>query len=386
MYDVQLATLFIASFLGSAAFSFQLIFISVDLYSLGWAGISLFYLSWMVPAGLILFPCFSALKRFRPGWFIPVIMVVEIAGFLAMYFSRDLAIGSPGWEPVVFGLTNAFVATGFWQLNHLALAGVTTASNRTKEVSFAKISFQVGGFIGSFLGGIGIAFSEDTIWFWISCVCLIVSTYGLALICPHVTTGSAPGKRGLVGAEGLLQTFLTYPRQYIGVCLEVGIELSSKFLFAVWLLASGAPSSYVASLYAVRIIASLIVAPFIQPLVVKQEGREFVLAACLGFSGWTMLLTASLESILSLGGAFLLGVASFLFVTGLESRWYARRSLSQILVREFVLTGNRIIWVPLLAWLIYSHPEVFVGLSMFFFILAAPYGLWLVGSIHEREI
>jgi hypothetical protein len=383
----KILILYIASFVGSIAFGFQTVFLSIDLFSLGFSGITKFYLFWLVPAGFLFFPVFSFLKQHFPRHFISSILGSQIAGLLLMYILKtNVADGTN--DPLFAGLANAFAATGFWQLHHLALAGCSSAERRVKEVTTAKMCFLLGRVLGAWLGGLGALYSGEFVLFWISCLFLTFSTIGLGSICPKLEKDSnlLTAKTGTVVTEGLLKTLTAYPRQYLGVCLEVIIEITSNHLFAVWLLATGASPGIVASLYAIRIASSILTAPFMELLIKQQKGREFLLASLTGVSGWLLLIYFPLTTFEAIIGVFLLGVGSFLFVTGLESRWYARRSISQILMREIVLTINRIVAIPLLSFFIFTAQPYYIFVSILSFALAAPFGRLLVSNRHESSV
>lgn len=212
---------------------------------------------------------------------------------------------------------------------------------------------------------------------------------GLARISPRVSRRSIEERtQGEVGFESLKATLFNYPRQYVGVGLEVILEFTSRNLFAVWLLLNGVSPLFVTSLYGIRIASTIAAAPLINRLVVRQRGEEFLGAAFLGVSGWVLLILfpSGVEVVALVSGSFLLGISSFLFITGLESRWYSRRSITQILMRELVLSVVRLFSIPLLSWLVFFDPFYFAVLALVMCAAQAPYGRWLMTSSREREV
>lgn len=313
----------------------------------------------------------------------PLISGFEVIGLVA----ATQAISSQA-PPTLIGVINAFIVTGYFQLFHLALAGVTTDGGRTKELALAKIAGQIGGMCGASLGGfvsVGLGYG---IPFFLSAVCYGVATLALAVICPRVKTAEPEAARviGEVHAEPLIWTILQYPRQNIGVVLEVFSDFSAIFLLPVLFLRLGVNPAVIGLLHATRLTAALVLAPSAQRSVARGSAREFFGASLCGTGGWLLLLFAKPHVVVFLLAAILLGCKGFLFALGLESRWYARRSMSQILARELVLTAARLLAVPLLAWSAFNAPTLYLLIGLLSALLMYPYGWWLTKSQREGAV
>lgn len=372
-----------ACFAGFGAVSFQSVFLAVDLFSSGHSGVTGYYLGWFIPSGVILFPALTWCKKNKPTHLVPTIVGLELCGLVA----AATLIGSQP-SPVLVGFINALVVTGYFQLFHLAVAGVTTDHNRTKELATAKIVSQVGGIVGASVGGFISADIGITIPFLLSALCFVAATLALAVISPRVRSEQCPveGAHGEVLAEPLIEAITHYPRQNIGVILEVFTSSSSSFFFPVLLMSLGVAPALIGLFHATRLAAALFLAPLSHSGIHSGVGREFMGAAALGIVGWLLLMVTQGSSTPLLVVAFLFGCQGFLFALGLEVRWYARRSMSQILARELMLTAGRLLAIPLIAWAAFRSPSLYILIGFLGAFLIYPYGRWLMKSDKERVI
>lgn len=67
-------------------------------------------------------------------------------------------------------------------------------------------------------------------------------------------------------------------------------------------------------------------------------------------------------------------LSSFCYSGGLESRWYLKRCMTQILVREMNLTLTRMVFIPPACWLGFTHPHVFLAVGVAIAALMIPVG------------
>ena len=378
-----MALLYIGCFLGFGALAFQSIFLAVDFFKLGASGITAYYLGWLIPSGFILFPLLTWFKKSHPSLFIPVIGALEIIGL----WSATWAITDRS-DPIMLGFINALVVTGYFQLFHLALAGVTSDARRTRELAISKIAAQIGGICGASLGGFLFVDLGHGIPFFISAVCYVIATLALAVISPKVRRSDSVSEQaaGEVHAEPLIWAIFNYPRQNIGVVLEAFADFSSIYLLPVLLLRMGFEPTLIGLLHATRLTAALVLAPIAQRTIASGNGREFLASSLFGIAGWLLFIQPEPVFFISLIASILLGCKGFLLALGLETRWYARRSMSQILARELVLTAARIIAIPLLACSAFKAPTLYLAIGLGSAILIYSYGLWLTRSAREGAL
>jgi hypothetical protein len=378
--QLKLLVLYLGCFLGFGALAFQSIFFAVDLYTFGPRGVSGFYLGWFLLSGLLLFPLFTWCKKSHPSFFLLLILATGGLGL----FGAWQTMGS-GLSPYLIGIQNALIVTGFFQLYHLVIAGVTTSEGRTKELAIVKITSQIGGILGASLGGLvgqQYAFGES---FLGSALVFGIGTVALAVISPRVKSADYSSVRapGEVHSEPLLDVILGYPRQNCGVVLDAFLHTSANFLLPIVLLVRGFSPQSVGFLYATRLTATLLLAPLMHRSIANGEGREFVLGSFLGCSGWLILIFASPHIFSFLIATTLLSCALFLTSIGLETRWYARRSMTQILARELILTAARLVAVPLLSFAAFRAPNIYLACGFISAALIYPYGRWLLACNRE---
>ena len=380
---IKLLVLYVGCFLGFGALAFQSIFFAIDLYTFGPEGVSGFYLGWFLLSGLILFPLFTWCKTKQPSLFLWLILTTGCLGILGAWKTIDSEV-----SPSLTGIQNALVVTGFFQLFHLAIAGVTTSDGRTKELAIVKITSQIGGILGASLGGIVGQYYGLGESFLCSALVFAIGTVALAVISPRVKSSNSGSVQplGEVNAEPLLEAILGYPRQNWGVVLDAFIQTSGNFLLPLILLVRGFSPGSIGFLYAIRLMATLTLASVMHRRIANGEGREFVLAAFLGCAGWLILLFVSPHLLSFLVATTFLSCAIFLTSIGLESRWYARRSITQVLARELILTVTRLVAVPLLSFAAFRTPSLYVVFGLISAALIYPYGRWLLASDREGAL
>jgi hypothetical protein len=259
----------------------------------------------------------------------------------------------------------------------MALAGGTSDKSRGMEITLARLLFQLGSVLGSLAAP--LVGSNLILFYSLSFIGIMLASGFLIVIAPRLVLDLTKiATQGEVKVDRFLSLIRKYPKQLFGVVLEVLVELPSRQLLAVFLVTQGYAVTVVGSLYAFRCISSLVCAPVLPNLISRSRGEEFLFASISGFLGWVLLLVAKPDDyFLATFGTLFLGGQSFLFTTGLESRFYAQRSLSFIQFREIILTTVRLLFVPLLCFLLYFESLFFLAFGLVFTLLIAPFGRWL---------
>jgi ABC-type Fe3+-siderophore transport system permease subunit len=72
--------------------------------------------------------------------------------------------------------------------------------------------------------------------------------------------------------------------------------------------------------------------------------------------------------------------------TGLESRYFSRRSSTQILVRQVILALVRLPTLPVLCWFATRQTHLYPVAGIVVAMLILPYGIYLLRSEKERAL
>jgi MFS family permease len=368
-------------FAGMLASSFLSLYLAVNFAEQGFRAIVGYLEGWLVTAGFILFPAFSLLIK-KTSVRIVVIAAVacQIAGMvlmIALYGDRS---------PWIVGFMVALFATGYWQMHHLAMAQHTSSERRGMEISFLAGVSQIGTLIGAASGGLLAAAPTAFHPQYIAFILQFLATCGLGLTMPRARlTEDVDGNARTLSRENFWTALGKYPRQNLGVMVEAMHELIFSFLLSVWLISTGFP---VILLGALRIIGSLtgfMLMPVCGRLIHRRKGLEFKISALTGTAGWSMVAIAPIVPVIIVA-SFLWPLSALFLKTGLESRWYSRRSSTQILVREVILTCVRIPCIVVFAWFATLHTTIYPIVGILISLLVLPYGAYLLRSERESEI
>ena len=376
-----LVSIGVSLFIGMLASSFLSLYIAVDFARQGFWPIVTYFETWLIPADLLLFPAFFLFMKNRsPRSVIWAASGCQLLGMTLLIMMHDRH------EAWIVGPLVALFATGYWQMNQLAMACHTTKAARGFEVSFlagiSEVGLLIGASSGALLSAMHLSFQPHYIAF----VLQAVATLMLGLTLPK-TSAQANGtvKQGELVVEPFLSCFRRSPRQNLGIAVGAVHELAAVMLLSTWLISSGFPVITLGGLRVSSSIATLLIAPLCGRLIHAQKGGEFKLASFLGICAWGLVL--AIPNLAGVAVASLIWPLSAFFMrTGLESRYFSRKSSTQILVRQVLLALVRLPCIPVLCWFATRQPQLYPVAGIIVALLILPYGAYLLRSEKESAL
>jgi hypothetical protein len=377
----QLAIVGLSLFIGMLASSFLSLYIAVDFARQGFWPITTYFETWLIPADLLLFPAFFIVMRKRSPR--SVIWAASGCQVLGMVMLTVLHGRHEAW---IIGPLVALFATGYWQINQLAMAAHTTRAARGFEVSFLAGVAEVGALIGAstaaLLSAMHLPFAPQYIAF----VLQAAATLMLGLTLPKASSLAGDDvQQGGLAIEPFWACFRRFPRQNLGIAVGAVHELAVVMLLATWLVSSGYQVITLGGLRVGSSIATFLLAPLCGRLIHRQQGGEFKLASGLGVLAWLLVLTVPHLAGVAIA-ALIWPLSAFFMRTGLESRYFSRRSSTQILVRQVILALVRLPTLPVLCWFATRQTHLYPVAGIVVAVLILPYGIYLLRSEKERAL
>lgn len=362
----KLAALFVSIATGMFAFSFIGTYLSIDMLRLGFAGIVTYLETWLVLAGFVGFPfLFFISKRYSFRLAQIAIIVMQFVG-MALLLMQPSITDQPFWMGFVLFL----IATGFWQMNHICLAGHASDDGRGYEIGLAKSIGEVATVFGAGAAGFALAYNVNAV-LTAAFVLASIATFGLIYATP-AQTDAEDGAQGTISFENLFAVLRRYPRQNLATALEAAFEMHTTILRSTWLAMIGVGASVIGLIGALQALWTTLLVPLIGRFIHNNKGTEFKAATVSSFLSWCVVMTGSLGMWIS---SFFWAAAVSFFRCGLESRWYQDRSATQILIREVILTIVRIPCIPLFAWIILEYPWYYPAAGVVVAIALWPVGM-----------
>jgi uncharacterized membrane protein len=364
-------------FVGILAASFLGLWLAISFAREGFWALVWYFESWMVPAGFVLFPFFFfIMKKTSMRSVALAALACQIVGVGLMIISRGQM------RPCTAGVMAALFSTGYWQMHHLALSQITSHEGRAVELSFLAGLTGVASLTGAAIAGVMSGFSAEYA-LYIAFILQAAATLGLALTLPKagVRTSTAAD----IETERFWVGLRAYPRQNLGMAVDALHELVTALFLSTWLVTAGFPVIFFGVFRAIGSIAAVFVMPFCAAIVHRGRGQEFRWAGLAGIGGWLVVLIIP-SAFVILAANFLWSMAVVFLNTGLESRWYSRRSPDQILTRELVLTCVRVPGIIVFAWIATRHPSFYPLAGIATSLIVLPYGVYLLGSQRESSI
>ena len=377
----KLATVGVSLFIGMLASSFLSLFLAVNFAQQGFWPIVTYFETWLIPADLLLFPAFFLfMKKRSPRSVIWPASGCQLLGMVLLTVFHDQ---HQAW---VVGPLVALFATGYWQMNQLAMASHTTQAARGFEVSFlagvSEIGVLIGASSGALVSALHPSFSPQYIAFGLQALATLM--LGLTLPKTSVRDGGAANQGELI-IEPFWRCFWRFPRQNLGIAVGALHELAVVMLVSTWLVNSGYPIIMLGGLRLSSSVATFLLAPLCGRLIHKQQGGEFKLAALLGVLAWLLVLAIP-QMAGVIGASLLWPLSAFFMRTGLESRYFSRRSSTQILVRQVILALVRLPSLLVMCWFATRQPHLYPVLGILVALLILPYGIYLLRSEKERAL
>lgn len=384
--NLRLSVTYLSLFFGILAGSFLSVYAAIDTVKAGAAGLIAFYYVWFILAGFVFFPLFFLLFRnFSRRVFIGTVLGTQIVGTVLL-FLKDGAM-----QPWHLGVVMALFGTGYWQMHHINLAAYTSREGRGFEVSLANTLTQAAHILGGvFAGMLSQHEAGASVSLIVAFGAQLAATLGLALSSPRAvraTDTSTPDipEAGHVLLENFRDIAWRFPRQNIGTALSAVMALVFVIMLPAWLKIIGLSGTMIGFIRGGQAIVTSVLSPYAGKLTQEESGREFKISALSGVVGWMLPLAASFSAPMVALSSLCLAASSLFFSTGIEARWYVRRSMTQILVREIILTVARIVFVPVVALLAFGPASGYALFGLAVAVLAWPMGIWL-GKARMAEV
>lgn len=382
--SAHLTVTYLSLFLGLLGQSYLFVYLAIDMAKLGYQAVVTYYEAWLLTGGLILFPAlFYIFKYGGRRVFVGSVIALELIGAAVMLMCGQHT------TPLVMGLIVATFGTGYWQMHHLNIAGHTSGDARGFEVSLAKVIGQIGGIAGSAIAGFSMAYGSAMHTAGAAFALIFIATVGLTWTLPRVREQDAKSDtddRGSIIMENLWQVIKSHPRQNVATFCEAVYEIYMSMIMPVWLTLMGVAGYLVGITKMLQACVTALFAPMSGHAIHAGKGDEFKIAATTGALGSLPMLAFGPALVPLLTASFLWGVSRLMFLTGLESRWYSRRSATQVLSREIVLTLGRVVSVPAIAWVAFHAPLWYMPLGVALSLAVWPAGRYLMASTRESAL
>ena len=331
-------------------------------------------------AGLGLYPLlcyFLMVFSFGYGFILPCcFLLLGIIGFKKLF---ALLITSQGMMLCIFlylenypfwfvGLFQIMLNNAFIMAYHVSMMLHTSDSNRGSEVALGEAGLTSGSVIGSFAGGMALAFSDK--YFVLLFASLIVPLATASIMLALIKHERELGKKGDScfksdhSLKSCLDELRKNPANSYATMAEGCFNAATFITMPVWLKILGVSGLAVGTISALRVILQLLLAPFLGALVDRDNGNEVKFGAILNFIGWIPWLFIQ-SPVLLLYSLIFWTSGNYLYASGLICRWYESRTLASMAAREVLLGVGRTVVLIIVTPLMFFSLQSFISAAIF---------------------
>lgn len=354
--SVERGIVYLSAMLGQFGFYGLLIYLAFDLTTADLSNVISFFAAKFIVSNLLLLPfLFMILRRFYNRLTFSLYTILQFLAFLSLLlFAKDLIANVSLENAFILGLIVSVITEPFWAIYHTMMLKVTSDENRGHEVSMAELGMRIGVTLGSFAAGFMLTFMPGSFFLLFSAFCMIIPTIAMGGIAfkigePEVKTLSilAPYKH-----------LIRDPQLTLSTILQGILNSLTSFFVPIWLKVIGFSAMAAGSVMAAQVIARLFVGPLSGHLYEKGRGQEISIGGfiyTLAWLPWTLIQSA----VLYIFSAMLWAIYSHMVNVGLDSRWYANKTLIAMASREICFGIGRLLCCLVILPLLYVSPILF---------------------------
>jgi hypothetical protein len=289
---------------------------------------------------------------FKP--FIIITTLIQIIASAAFFY-----IGPDGANWLLTLLFSVGVAV-FWSSFHLMMSNLVTDKNSGNEVCMADAGITVGILVGSILGGVSLTMELGAFAFVAGPLMVILGTFIL-----YLTMGQSIKKSQMSlsffgpDEDFNLKTLKAQKKNIASTLYEGVFQTIAHYLVPVWLHLMAVSAMGVGFLSAAQVALKIITSPIVGHLTNKTALAELSsdddldVGLALKSAGWLPWLFIQTPLLYVFSSLFWTAGQHF-YSIGMASRWYRKRSICHLALREWSLGLGRLITtlvaLPLLYW------------------------------------
>tara|TARA_R110002124_G_scaffold149220_1_gene315215 strand:+ start:381141 stop:382358 length:1218 start_codon:yes stop_codon:yes gene_type:complete len=367
--SLTLCVVYLAAFIAVAGMTGVYLYMVFDYATMGmWAVMEHFIVRALFVSMLIMPFCLwlGTVISFKP--FMIITSLVQIIASLAFCY-----IGLDGDNWLLTLLFSISVAV-FWSVFHLMMSNLVTDKNAGNEVCMADAGVTVGVLIGSLLGGVSLTMGLGGLAFIVGSIMVVLGTFILYLSMGQSIKKAQMNLSFFGENEGFnLQTLRAKKKNIFSTFYEGSFQTIANYLVPVWLHLMAVSAMGVGFLSAAQIALKIIVSPLVGHFTNKSALAELssdddldigLSLKAVGWLPWLFLQTPLLYMFSSLFWT----AGQHFYSMGMASRWYRKRSICNLALREFSLGFGRLattlVALPLLYWSLHSYIVFSVVLSV----------------------
>ena len=347
--DVPRAYLYFTSVIFAFSYSFLDLFIIIDLVKLEMSEMMSFQLTKYALISSLVIAIFLMITRYGGKVIYPFITaILSSAMVLTLAWPYELT-------PAMIGLIFALVNAPFWALYHVFFAISVSDENVGNEVSLAGTGLTLGVAIGTISGGIFQALDIGFYGLVFGFGGMATGTFMLILYANKKTLRDLIISSGALN-ETLPEAFRRCRYRSYGTILDGALQTGST-LWAIFLSFSGIGAVAVGLWSGLMVFIKIVFTPIAGAMINHGHRREMMAGAIVTMTGWLPFLVTTT---FALPAMYVWSVGNQLFQTGLNSAWYRSRTVASLMAREIILMTSRLIFVPLIIWLLYTDTTYFI--------------------------
>jgi predicted MFS family arabinose efflux permease len=390
LMSMERSMLYICAFMGSFGFYGLLIYLAFDYTGSDLTPVISFFIAKFGFSNIFVAPFILMLIRryMNAGVFI-ALTAMQWVGLLLLFF-----FSSTSGDPVLtfmVGIIISFITEPFYAIYHMMMIRLTTDENRGHDVSMAELSLKVGVVAGSMAVGFMLTFLPGLIFLIFAGFCLILPAVILAAM--FVQSQDMDSKLSYMAQAGIdmkpsgmilladrKASFLA-PYKMIAqnislsilTMLQGGMNALVSFYAPIWLKILGFSALMTGFLMGMQVVARFFVEPISGLLYEKGKGHELMLAGLIFVIGWLVWLFMPYPVAFTTS-VILWAVYTHMINVGIDSRWYAGKTLEGMACREVCFGVGRLVLLLILIPLLYISPLAFfigcISVGLLFLVLS----------------
>ncbi|MAS86996.1 MAG: hypothetical protein CMH30_03330 [Micavibrio sp.] len=375
LMSMERSMLYICAFMGSFGFYGLLIYLAFDYTDSDLTPVISFFIAKFGFSNIFVAPFILMLiRRYMNTAVFAMLTVMQWIG-LVLLFLFSTTSGDPILTFSV-GVIVSFITEPFYAIYHMMMIRLTTDENRGHEVSMSELSLKVGVVAGSMAAGFMLTFLPGIVFLIFAGICLILPAVILAAMFiqsqdmdaklsymaqagidmkPSAMMLVADPKASLVAPYALM---IKSGSLSVLTMLQGGMNALVSFYAPIWLKILGFSALMTGFLMGMQVVARFFVGPISGLLYEKGKGHELMLAGLIFVIGWLVWLFLPYPVAFTTS-VILWAVYTHMINVGIDSRWYAGKTLEGMACREICFGVGRLILLLVLIPLLYISPLAF---------------------------
>lgn len=284
--------------------------------------------------------------------------------YLLMLFSGVLTlllcvlctyIGFTSWT---IGFVFVPVSAAYWTMFHLSMIANMSSDNSGNEISTSITALVIGVFVGFLLGGALTDLDISGHFVAIGSVALLFSGFIMQL---HQFINSEALEKLLKfpQTETVKEALFAHPKRTAMTFLQGAFDMTATTAFPVWMFFMGLSGAFIGIVQAGTVASRLLLSPYVGYLVNKGNNQELVIGCTLKCVGWLPWLLLQ-KTILIPFSTFLWSIGGHFFNVGISEQWYASRTISGAIGRQYAIGTGRLFGASVSFGLLTVEPPLFL--------------------------